>query len=61
MIGFVGCKRHYNREDEPEVGDLSAKLQSQTFGSLDCREFRHLGTDNMSSLRNEEIELNRLR
>jgi len=35
VIGFVGCKRYYNREDESEVHDLSTKFQSQTAGGLD--------------------------
>ncbi len=61
MFGFVGCKRHYYSENEPEVHDLLAKFQFQASRSLDRREFRCLRTDDVSSLRYEEIELNRFR
>jgi len=61
VFGFVGCKRHYYSENEPEVHDLPAKFQFQASRSLDRREFRCLRTDDVSSLRYEEIELNRFR
>ena len=61
MISFVGCKRHNNSENETEIRNLSAKIEFQSSGRLDRREFRGLGTDHMSSLRDEEIEFDRPR
>ena len=61
MVGFVGCKRYYNRKNEPEVHDLSTKFQFQSSGGLDCPEFRGFGSDYVGSFCDVEIELNRLR